>query len=297
MQHRLNKRLLAELDIQFHFSKQKNMHSLNAESKLAEDHEFRSRYIHKLVQACRSLPPKTLTDQCSIPKTIIQFWDQSDAIPDDVRECLDSWLILGSRGYQRLLFNDDSARRFIHEAFRRRYLLAFDRCYHPAMRCDYFRLCYLSVCGGFYVDADELYQGVDFDHLFIDNMLKIQPLCYDKEKNEMVSTRFFLKKHNYNVNWLYYLANNPLICSKGHPVICMALERATNSLLHSTHKPEIQSTTGPGNLTASLVRHAIECSRSVMEPDFVILPDWHFISISPWPLSYRNDERNWRFLS
>jgi hypothetical protein len=36
------------------------------------------------------------------------------------------------------------------------------------MRCDYFRLCYIYRQGGFYVDADEIYQGGDYHSLYRD---------------------------------------------------------------------------------------------------------------------------------
>ena len=53
------------------------------------------------------------------------------------------------------------------------------------MRCDYFRLCFMARNGGFYVDADEVYQDVDCEYLFEDGRLKLQPLCY-----EMSTTRW-----------------------------------------------------------------------------------------------------------
>jgi len=44
------------------------------------------------------------------------------------------------------------------------------------MQSDYFRLCYILVEGGLYVDADDVYQGMDIDYLFTDSRLKINPL-------------------------------------------------------------------------------------------------------------------------
>jgi hypothetical protein len=43
-----------------------------------------------------------------------------------------------------------------------------------------------------------------------------------------------------------------------------------------------------------LVRHSITSKLNGSTRDFLILPNWEATSISPWPLSYRNDERNWR---
>lgn len=55
------------------------------------------------------------------------------------------------------------------------HLSAYERCHHPAMKSDYFRLCFIARHGGFYVDADEVFQGVDCESLFADPRLKLQP--------------------------------------------------------------------------------------------------------------------------
>ena len=162
------------------------------------------------------------------------------------------------------------------------------------MRCDYFRLCYILSSGGFYVDADEMYQGMDLNHLFDDNRLKLQPLCYDTKTGAMIKPNVFIKDRQCSPNWIFYFNNNPIIAPAGHPMIRLALERATCILINSRERPEIQSTTGPGNLTASLVRHAISQELAGEVQDFLILSDWESTSISPWFLSYRNDARNWR---
>jgi hypothetical protein len=163
------------------------------------------------------------------------------------------------------------------------------------MRCDYFRLCFIAERGGFYVDADEFYQGGDVDFLFRDDRLKVQPLCYDASIDEMVDVEVFANGDADSPNWIFYINNNPLVAPRSHPVIQLALARATRLLLsHGNGRADIQSTTGPGNLTASLVRHAIALSLTGRTPDFAILPKWPAISVSRWPLSYRNDERNWR---
>jgi len=211
-----------------------------------------------------------------------------------VQECLDTWKPLAPYGFARFIFDDRKARRFIFTHFGSTYVEAFDRCYHPAMRCDYFRLCYILSSGGFYVDADEMYQGMDLNHLFDDNRLKLQPLCYDTETEAMMKPNVFMKDRLYSPNWIFYFNNNPIIAPAGHPIIRLALERATCILINSRERPEIQSTTGPGNLTASLVRHAISRELAGEAQDFLILSDWESTSISPWPLSYRNDARNWR---
>ena len=275
----------------------KPMYSFHSPFDLAEDHDFRSRYVQNIVQTPDPRSTVTSLDKATIPKVIVQFWHDSKAIPEDVQECLESWTNLKKQGFMTVLFDDKQARQFISDKLGQRYLQAFELCYHPAMRCDYFRLCYILINGGFYVDADEVYQGTECDRFFLDGRLKVQPLCYDTISGNMISPDLFIRRGRSSSNWIFYMNNNPIISPVRHPIVHLALERATRILLNSLERPEIQSTTGPGNLTASLVSHAIFSQSSGHEPDFMVLPDWETTSISPWSLSYRNDERNWRLLN
>ena len=260
---------------------------------IAEDEVLRSRQMRHIIQEAKPIEPSRAPIE--IPKVIIQFWHDVNTIPADVQECLDSWKPLARQGFKFALFDDYEARRFIARRFGSNYTMAFDRCHHPAMRCDYFRLCYLVTKGGFYVDADEFYQGGDCESLFQDNRLKVQPLCYDLSSATMVPMEIFTKGQSDSPDWIYYVNNNPLVAPAAHPIIRLALDRSTRILLkHEESLPDIQSTTGPGNLTACLVRHATASELTGRARDFMILANWDNVSISRWPLSYRNDERNWR---
>jgi hypothetical protein len=269
------------------------MHSIHDPFRIAEDDDLRSRHIRELVQ--EDVPIENSSSRTDIPKVIVQFWHDLDEIPEDVQECLDSWEPLEKQGFMRVLFDDAGARRFISKRLGGSYVAAFDLCHHPAMRCDYFRLVYILTHGGFYVDADEIYQGTDCNRFFRDNRLKIQPLCYDTGTGTMIKPDVFIRKLEYSPDWIFYVNNNPLIAPAYHPVIRLALDRATRILLsYVEERLEIQSTTGPGNLTASLVRHSIASKLNGRKHDFLILSNWEATSISPLLLSYRNDERNWR---
>jgi mannosyltransferase OCH1-like enzyme len=266
------------------------MHCSHDPSQIAENDHLRSSHIRELVQEAVQIGASP--GEADIPKVIVQFWDERNAIPEDVQECLRSWEPLETQGFERVLFDDTNAKCFIAR-LGGPYSAAFDLCHHPAMRCDYFRLCYILTRGGFYVDADEFYQGTDCDQFFCDRRLKIQPLCYDTATGTMVKSDAFVAR--YSPTWIFYLNNNPIIAPARHPVIRLALERATRILLSRKEEwPDIQSTTGPGNLTASLVTHSIASARDGRPRDFSFLPNWDATAISAWPLSYRNDERNWR---
>ena len=273
------------------------MTSLVEPSTLANDHAFRSNYIRQLVQGPGNINAVDKTRKGVIPKLIIQYWHDPTDLPLDVLNCLESWSSLESIGFTRLLFNDELASNYISEHFGDRYLQAFNRCHHPAMRCDYFRLCFILLNGGFYVDADEVYSGKDIDDYFSDRRLKVHPLCYDTTTDTMVKTQLFLSERKSSVNWIFYVNNNPLISPPHHPVIHIALNRANRLLLTSSRKSDIQSTTGPGNVTASLVEYALSCERANEPSNIQVLADWEETSTCVWPLSYRSDERNWRLVN
>jgi mannosyltransferase OCH1-like enzyme len=260
---------------------------------ISEDNDLRSRYIWNLIQTCKSEISEDTTS--AIPRILVQFWDDAKTIPADVRKCMDSWYPLDEYGFQRLVFDDESARDFITSNFDHRYLDAFEHCRHPAMRSDYFRMCYIYRKGGFYVDADDVYKGFDIESLFNNEKLKIQPLCYNIEADLMVNTAEFITNCKYSSNLIHYVNNDPIISPPNHPIIRMALERSTRILLAlGSNAKDIQSTTGPGNLTASIVRHAIESKYAGKAQDFLLIDNWDDVSVPQWPLEYRRDKRNWR---
>lgn len=193
-----------------------------------------------------------------------------------------------------MLFDDTSARRFIEDRFSAQHLRAFDRCVHPAMRADYFRLCFMLRFGGLYVDADDEYQGADIEPLIGRCWLQLQVLCYDTASDSMVDAVEALADTTATER-TFYVNNNPLIAGRGHPVIARALERSTTVLLATRGvNHDIQSLTGPGNLTASLVAHAVEQGADGEPRDFELLTSWEKVAVSKWPLDYRADGRNWR---
>ena len=96
-------------------------------------------------------------------------------------------------------------------------------------------------------------------------------------------------------NWIFYFNNNPLIASRGHSIIECALSEAT-SLLELAGEgalPEIQTTTGPGNLSKSIFDLGTTSGGGI-DDDLAVLRDWNSLAVSRWPLSYRGDARNWR---
>jgi Glycosyltransferase sugar-binding region containing DXD motif len=263
--------------------------------RVADDDRLRSNYVRELLWEAEDDTPSPSANE--IPTTIMQFWDDASAIPADVSECLESWRsAAAAAGLTYTLFDDASAERCIASSLGSAFADAFTRCPHPAMRSDYFRLCYIFRYGGLYVDADDVYKGVELRSCFDDGRLKVQPLCYDVLSDGMVPAEVFRQARESASSWIFYVNNNPLVAPPFHPIVRLALARATSLLVgESDARFDVQATTGPGNLTRCLVRHALTVETSQPEArDFLLLPDWDEVATSRWPLSYRDDERNWR---
>jgi len=229
-----------------------------------------------------------------VPRTLVQFWHDPCDVPPDVRNCLESWEALRDEGVAFRMFGDASATVYIAERYGPREIAAFARCRHPAMRSDYLRMCFVLAEGGLYVDADDVLLGSGWKDVFRDGTLKVQPLCYDVAAGGMVAASELRRTDLPTDGRIFYVNNNPIAAPAGHPVLRRALARATGNLLGDDPAPEIQSTTGPGNLTAVLAAHARESQVRDTIADFELLLDWEGTAEPCWDLAYRNDARNWR---
>ncbi|MBK3744370.1 hypothetical protein G3A39_34695 [Paraburkholderia aspalathi] len=234
------------------------------------------------------------TQSALVPKTLIRYWHDPNDVPEDVRACLDSWDRLGDEGFEFRMFNDVSAAAYIADRYGAQERDAFARCRHPAMRCDYLRMCVLLAEGGLYVDADDVLLGGGWKYIFHDGALKVQPLCYDIPSSGMVPAAEIWRRDLPTNGRIFYVNNDPIAAPADHPVLQRALARSTEKLLGEDRFPEIQSTTGPGNFTAALAAHARNLMIAGTPFDFELLHDWEAIAETRWQLSYRGDARNWR---
>jgi mannosyltransferase OCH1-like enzyme len=266
-----------------------------------EDDRLRSDFIRELtlkqLRGDQTLSKGNRAEQTTpIPRTLVRFWHDPSDVPSDVQNCLDSWNALLDAGFAFRQFGDASAANYIAERYGRRETVAFARCRHPAMRSDYLRLCFLLAEGGLYVDADDVLLGGGWEAVFRNGTLKVQPLCYDVTAGGMVSAADLRETELPTRGRIFYVNNDPIAAPAGHPVLRRALDRATDRLLGDEPAPEIQSTTGPGNLTAVLAAHARESQ--VRGPfavaDYELLLEWEQVVEPCWDLAYRNDDRNWR---
>jgi hypothetical protein len=252
----------------------------------------RSNFVRDMVQR-RDGATSSSTWSSPTPKRIVQFWNDLQRLPEDVQACMDSWKRLERIGFELEVFDESTSRTFIRNRLGARYESAFNKCYHPSMMSDYFRYSYVLVEGGFYIDADDVYHGTPIDHLFADGRLKLQPFCYDVASSQMVAPSIFTEPGANQAGWIFYFNTTPLIASRHHPIVERALMNATGALEAdpASGLPEVQATTGPGNLTQSVFEVLNEgCSADAM----MVAHTWERTSTSQWPLSYRNDSRNWR---
>jgi hypothetical protein len=192
------------------------------------------------------------------------------------------------------MFDDFSAAAYIADTYGERERQAFTRCSHPAMRCDYLRMCFVLAEGGLYVDADDVLLGDNWRQIFRDGRLKVQPLCYDISARGMVPAAEIWRPDLPTDGRIFYINNDPIAAPANHPVLRRALVRATDKLLGEERFPEIQSTTGPGNFTVALAAHARHLKLAGLPCDFELLRNWNSIAETRWDLSYRGDARNWR---
>jgi hypothetical protein len=264
-----------------------------------EDDGLRSDFIRELTleqlgRDRRSMERERTDQTARIPRTLVRFWHDPTDVPSDVRSCLESWSTLRDDGVVFRMFNDTSAATYIADRYGPQETAAFESCRHPAMRSDFLRMCFVFAEGGLYVDADDVLHGDGWRDVFHDRTLKVQPLCYDVTAGGMLSASELRRADLPTDGRIFYVNNNPIAAPAGHPVVLRALRRSTDLLLQDEPAPDIQSTTGPGNLTAALAAHARESQVSAKPQDFELLLDWEETAQPRWDLTYRNDARNWR---
>ncbi|WP_246714359.1 glycosyltransferase family 32 protein [Rhizobium leguminosarum] len=261
-----------------------------------EAEHARSAAIRELIlkQELSAPAGSSLDDEDFIPRRLVRYWHDPADLPDDVLTCLDSWSRLADEGFEFCMFDDASAATYIAATYGDRELRAFTLCSHPAMRCDYLRMCFILAEGGLYVDADDVLVGDGWRGIFSDGRLKLQPLCYDITAGRMMPSVDVWRTDLPIAERNFYVNNDPIAAPARHPVLRRALDRATNKLLEAVGSPEIQATTGPGNLTVALVSHAWELNQAGLPLDFELLRNWDAIAEMKWDLYYRGDSRNWR---
>ncbi len=205
-------------------------------------------YVMRLVRNTLKTP-QSKTDYKA--ESIFQYWDQEE-IPDFVRSNIDQNKIFAER-YE--IFSRMSAHEFIKKNFDDPYLMAFDLCWHPAMRSDYFRLLKLYVNGGVYLDADDLLLSLfpTPRELAKGDYLMLMPLAgiHTPEGFSAINPRqicdLFRDENVGHAGLSCYFSNNYISCNRFNPIIALCVYKATHDILHKSQSElSIHGTTGPG---------------------------------------------------
>lgn len=111
------------------------------------------RAIDRWVASCGPVDP----GRVEIPRRVFQFWDRQP--PAQIQTLLErNRALCQEHGIEHLLFDEHSARDYLAAQDLPAVIEAYDLAAHPAMKCDVFRLAFLTQSGGVYVDADIVFR-------------------------------------------------------------------------------------------------------------------------------------------
>ncbi len=208
---------------------------------------------------------------------LMQFWN-TELIPADVQGTMRSWTLRHPH-WDQTVFNTQTARALLADRLGPDVVDAFDRCYHPAMMADMFRIAFLSVGGGLYADADEMC------------LLPMDDVLPDLSAVEVVAP------HSGGIPG--FVDNNFFGCRAGSLVMKRALADMVEDILLAARegrRPDIWQVTGPGALTRG-VAHYIGMSDKAGAGEVVLLPMQQYRAYvrTDENLSYKRDSAsNWR---
>ena len=86
---------------------------MKATDPIKENHQARSDFVRKLVQHSpdHDVPPAVFLTET--PRTLVQFWNDLNQLPEDVKECIDSWKNLEEQGFELVLFDDVTVKQLV----------------------------------------------------------------------------------------------------------------------------------------------------------------------------------------
>ena len=174
--------------------------------------------------------------------------------------------------FEYVCFDDESAKNFLRTAHPPDVLRAYNRAQEPAQRADLFRLAYLSVEGGFYVDAD--------DRCLAPLGGFVSPAAH-----------FVAYQENYGT-----LGNNFLGAKPSHPAICLALRRGIEAI-NRGDRDLLWLSTGPALLTREFAQLIATNSAGILdalETAAILDLGWLQKHVGMHcPAQYKKTERYW----
>jgi hypothetical protein len=229
---------------------------------------------------------------------LVQFWD-SDDVPDDVSTLIKSWVGVVPEGVH-MLFNCNSASKFIQKFFPHYVLKAFEVSKHPAMKSDLFRLAYLYQCGGAYVDADDrATRGLPIVDYRDNAVLVVSPIIRqsNQDSKREVHVKDFVDGPLATTGPEAYFANSPILAGRRNNAIRIALLRAVESVLDAYHESisfDIHMMTGPTQLSRSICETFLLDSLIGTRSMRLSVMQWSDFAHRQLPLAYKQTERDWR---
>lgn len=215
----------------------------------------------------------------TIPKQIVLFWHE-ELLPEDVLGSIEK-IKQYNPDYQVEIFHTESAGAFIQQIYGSElYNLYNKRCVHPSMKSDFFRMCYLAVKGGIYVDVD------------IDCFASLELIfnCYD-------SDCFLL----YTKGQPCCIDNDFIACQANNMIILAILDKIQEHLTVQRSFSSVWECTGPGAVSTAvlqlLMKDILQDSANLkgllLAPHSVVLRAYGHAE-----LAYKKTtEGNWRYFS
>jgi hypothetical protein len=210
------------------------------------------------------------------PKTILQFWDREP--PEEIAALIAEWRQSNPTWAFRL-FEDSSAREFLRANFGGDVAESYDSCHHPAMKSDMFRIAYLLIHGGVYIDADEkCLQPAD---AFFKGW---ESAAFAAVVSPIVP---------------FYIRNGFISAAAGHDILSIAWDLMLRTIAQSRRerrKIDIWLTTGPGILTRAVAKYVQTTGEVATSSDMILITEhrYHQFAVTP-QLSYKTTKTgNWR---
>jgi hypothetical protein len=210
-----------------------------------------------------------------IPQHLLQFWDQ-DTPPAEVQAAIDTWSDFNPNVEHRI-FSDKTARDFLMKNYEIEIVELFDFCHHPAMRSDFFRIAYLALEGGIYVDADEICVGSIIDFL-----------------KEYPSSELYLIASNGADLYLY---NGFIACTRENKFVMLTFDQIVRSLRSakaSGFRASIWDITGPGQISRAVADIVLANPGASESISIIAETDYQEISKTVWMEYKGTTAGNWR---
>lgn len=202
-----------------------------------------------------------------IPRRIIQFWDAADPEPEIAALCAHNKSI--NSGWEYQLYNNETARQFLHDHGEGDALAAYSEASLAAAKADIFRLACLYHKGGVYLDAD------DKCLTRLDNLLD-RRLTFTACQEDLTS-----------------IGNNFIACAPKHPILSHALKIA-GATRNNTTGESVWLALGPGLLTRAIAA-AGTTREGTLRQGIWIMPAYRLNQHvkTAMPLGYKSTAAHW----